>query len=122
MGLYYKDEYYKVVGICMEVHRILGFGLAEIVYNDALEYEFTRRELLFEREKEYLVEYKDIILKHKFYADFVVYDNIILEVKAISELTNVHFAQTVNYLRLAKGKLGIIVNFTTSLQHKRIIL
>lgn len=74
-----KEEYYKIIGICMEVHRHLRGGLLEVVYKDALEYEFIKNNIPFEREKEYFIEYKDIILPHKFYADFVVFDDIILE-------------------------------------------
>lgn len=122
MEIIQKEEYYKIVGICMEVHRNLGGGLLEIVYKDALEYEFSMNNIPFEREKEYFIEYKDIILPHKFYADFVVYDDIILEVKAIREIIDVHFAQTLNYVKLINGRLGIIANFNSrSLEHKRII-
>jgi len=122
MELLYKDEYFKIVGASMEIHRLLGSGLLEIVYKDALEYEFRQRGIPYEREKEYPVEYKGVILPHKFYADFVVYHNIILEVKAVSNIVNEHLAQTLNYITLAKSQLGIIVNFgASSLQHKRVI-
>ncbi len=121
--LLYKNENYKIVGICMEVHRILGSGLLEIVYKDALEYEFQRLGIPYEREKEYPVEYKGIILRHKFYADFVVYGNIIFEVKALSGIIDVHIARTINYVKLAKSQLGILVNFgAPSLQYKRLIV
>lgn len=106
----------------MEVHRHLGGGLLEIVYKDALEYEFAKNNIPFEREKEYFIEYKDIVLPHKFYADFVVYDDIILEVKAVKDIIDIHVAQTLNYVRLINGRLGIIANFNSrSLEHKRII-
>lgn len=122
MELYRKEEYFKVVGICMEVHRILGEGLLEIVYKDALEYEFRKHNIPFEREKQYDIKYKDIVLAHKFYADFVVYDEIILEIKATKEIIDEHMAQTINYLKLADSDLGNIINFNKkSLQHKRVI-
>lgn len=106
----------------MEVHRHLGGGLLEIVYKDALEYEFRKNNIPFEREKEYFIEYKDIVLPHKFYADFVVYDDIILEVKAVTAIIDIHIAQTLNYVRLINGNLGVIANFNSkSLEHKRII-
>jgi len=106
----------------MEVHRHLGGGLLEIVYKDALEYEFQKNNIPFEREKEYYIEYKEIILPRKFYADFVVYDDIILEVKVATAIADIHVAQTLNYVRLINGKLGIIANFNIrSLEHKRII-
>ena len=106
----------------MEVHRILGGGLLEIVYKDALEYEFNKHNIPFEREKKYDIRYKEIILTHKFYADFVVYDEIILEIKASKDIIDEHTAQTINYLKLADSGLGIIVNFNNkSLQHKRVV-
>jgi GxxExxY protein len=104
----------------MEVHRNLGPGLLEIIYKDALEIEFRENNILFEREKEFTIEYKGIILPHKFYADFVVNQDIILKVKAIKEFSNEHVAQILNYLKLAKSELGLLVNFQTkSLQYKR---
>ena len=121
MELYKKEEYYKIVGICMEVHRILGPDLSEIVYKDALEYEFIKNEIKFEREKEFNIKYKDIFLKHKFYADFIVLDDIILEIKVALEITKEHIAQTINYVNLAWSRLGIIVNFKNrSIEHRRI--
>jgi GxxExxY protein len=117
---YREQETYKIIGICMEVHRNLGPGLLEIIYKDALEIEFRENNILFEREKEFAIEYKGIILPHKFYADFVVNQDIILEVKAIKEFSNEHVAQILNYLKLAKSELGLLVNFQTkSLQYKR---
>ena len=68
----YKDETYTVIGICMEVHRTLGHGFLEIVYKDAIEYEIGKRNLSYYREKEYKIEYKGIILPHKFHADFAI--------------------------------------------------
>ncbi len=119
----YKNEHYKLVGLCIEIHRILGSGLLEVVYKDALEYELQQNKIPYTREKEYPVYYKGKLLPHQFYADFVVYDNIIVEVKALNEISKEHIAQTINYIKLARGKLGIIINFgTAELQHKRIIV
>ncbi|OOG70410.1 GxxExxY protein [Flavobacterium sp. A45] len=119
---YKKNENYEIVGLCMEVHRLLGPGLLEIVYKDALEIEFKNHNIPYEREKEYAVEYKGVILPHKFYADFVVYSDIILEVKSIKEISNDHLAQTLNYMKLADTPVGIIANFQNkSLVHKRLI-
>lgn len=123
MELYKKDECYKIVGICMEVDRILGCGLDEIVYKDALEYEFKKNNIPFEREKEFEIQYKDVILAHKFYADFMIFDEIILEIKTAKAIGDEHIAQTLNYINLSYNKLGIIVNFKNkSLEHKRIII
>ena len=118
----YQLESYQIMGILFDVHRNLGGGFSEIVYKDALEYEFKKHNIPFQREKEYSIQYKDIVLAHKFYADFVIYDEIILEVKASKDIIDEHTAQTINYLRLADSDLGIIVNFNKkSLQHKRVI-
>ena len=121
--LIYKEESYKIVGLCMEVHKQLGKGFLEIVYKDALEYEFRKANIPYEREKEYTVNYKGIILPHKFYADFVVYDKIILEAKAIKALTDEHTGQVINYLKVSKLNLGLLFNFgEQSLNSKRIVL
>ncbi len=120
--LVYKEETYRIIGICMEVHNQLGPGFLEIVYKDALEYEFQRQGILYEREKEYIVHYKDIVLKHKFWADFVVMDTIILEAKAISGLVDEFLNRTVNYLKVSDNKLGLIVNFgKDKLEYKRVV-
>ncbi len=122
MELIYPDESYKIIGICMEVHKNLGKGFLEIVYKDALEYEFKNAGVEFEREKEYVVQYKNIVLPHKFFADFVVFDKIILEVKSVSALTDEHIAQTLKYLKVSGLKLGLLVNFgELSLKFKRIV-
>jgi len=121
--LIYKEESYDIIGKCMEVHNNLGAGLLEIVYKDALELEFQRAGILYEREKEYVVNYKGVILPHKFYADFVVYDKIILEIKAVSVIAEAFIAQTINYLKISQNRLGLIVNFgKLKLNYKRIVL
>lgn len=84
----FKEESYKIIGICMEVHNNLGAGFLEIVYKDALEYEFKKANISYEREKVYEVNYKGIILPHRFYADFVVFENIILEVKGSDRIAD----------------------------------
>lgn len=120
--LIYKEEAYKIIGICMEVHNNLGHGFLEIVYKDALEYEFRKAGISYEREKQYAVVYKDVILPHKFYADFVIFDKIILEVKGVSGLPDEFTAQCINYLKVSGNKLALLVNFGTSrLQSKRVV-
>ena len=119
----YQSESFKVIGACMEVHKILGKGLLEVVYKDALEVEFNKQNMAFEREKKFEVQYKNILLKHSFYADFVVFDKIILEVKAQSGLVEEHYKQTLNYLAISKMKLALLINFgNDSLHFNRIIL
>lgn len=120
---YREEETYKIIGMCMEVHRNLGPGLLEVIYKDALEIELKENNIPFEREKEFLIEYKGKILPHKFYADFIVNEDIILEVKAVKEFSNEHIAQVLNYLKLANSEIGLLVNFQTkSLQYKRYAL
>ena len=107
----------------MEVHNILGKGLLEIIYKDAIEYELKEKEIPYEREKKFEVEYKGLILPHPFFADFVVYDNIILEVKAQKAIVAEHYSWVLNYLSISKCPIGLIVNFgESSLKTKRIIL
>ena len=106
-----KEESYQLIGICMEVHRELGMGFKEIVYKDALEYEFKNHSILYKREKEYKIEYKGIILPHRYNADFIVYGSIILEVKASYIIVNNFVKQTINYFKALGLQLGIINNF-----------
>lgn len=123
MSHYREDETYKIIGICMEVHRNLGSGLLEIIYKDAIEIELKEKNIFFEREKEFTIEYKGKILPHKFYGDFVVNGDIILEIKAVKNLSNEHTAQILNYIKLAKSEIGLLVNFQTkSLQYKRYVI
>jgi GxxExxY protein len=123
MSHYREEETYTIIGICMEVHRNLGPGLLEIIYKDAIEIELKENNIFFEREKEFIIEYKGKILPHKFYADFVVNGDIILEIKAVKELSNEHTAQILNYIKLAHSGIGLLVNFQTkSLQHKRFVI
>lgn len=118
-----QEETYKIIGIAMEIHSVLGKGFSEIVYKDAIEYEFKKNNIFYEREKEYLVNYKDFILPHKFYADFVVYDKIILEVKSKRGIIEEHNSQVLNYLAISKLEVGLLINFhEKSLDYKRIVL
>lgn len=116
-------ESYKLVGILFDVHGHLGKGFSEVVYKDAIEDEFKNLNIPFEREKEYSVNYKDTVLRHRFYADFVVFNKIILEIKSCDEFHENHIAQCLNYLKVSGNKLAILANFNKhSLEYKRIIL
>lgn len=122
-NLIYKEDSYKIIGICFEVHNNLGPGFLEIVYKDALEYEFKKAGIPYERGKEYKVHYKDIILPHKFYADFVLMDKIILEIKSVSAIVDEFIAQSINYLKVSENKLALLVNFgELKLNSKRLVL
>ena len=121
--LFLKEEAYQIIGICMEVHNILGKGHSEVIYEDALEYEFTWNNIPFKREVKYNIIYKDIILPHHYFADFVAYHEIIFEIKTIQSISTREIKQTLNYLAASKNKLGLLVNFgEDSLKYKRIIL
>ncbi|MFN7674379.1 GxxExxY protein [Flavobacterium sp.] len=120
---YLKEETYKIIGLCMKVHKILGKGHSENVYGDALEYEFKMNNIKYEREKKYNIEYKEIILPRYYFSDFTVFDEIILELKAIESLSSSEIKQTLNYLAASKNKLGLLINFgEDSLKYKRVIL
>lgn len=107
----------------MEVHQELGNGFLEAVYQEALEIEFIKRNILFEREKRLEIVYKGIKLKKVYIADFVCFDQIILEIKAISSLTTEHQSQLLNYLSAAELKVGLLINFgTKSLEYKRMVM
>ena len=108
-----KQEYmdmYNVVGAAMEVHSILGYGMAEAIYQEALAVEMEKRGMVAEREKELFLQYKDITLKKTYFADFY-YNGIIIELKSVEEITPVHRAQLFNYLRITKNNRGILFNF-----------
>ncbi len=119
----FQEETYKIIGIAMEIHSVLGKGFSEMVYKDAFEYEFRMNKIFYEREKEYSVNYKGIILPHKFYADFVVFDKIIVEVKSKKGIVEEHYSQVLNYLAISKLEVGLLLNFhEKSLEYKRIVL
>lgn len=117
-----QEETDLIIGIAIEIHKLLGAGFLEIVYKDAFEYEYRNRNVLFEREKEYVIQYKDVILPHKFYADFVVLDKVIVEVKAKEGgIAEEDLAQAINYLKVSGCKIGLILNFARlKLEIKRV--
>lgn len=117
-----QKETYKLIGLCMEIHRTLGPGLAEALYKDAMEVEFKLNDILYERERKYAVTCKGVTLKHYYYADLVVNESIIIEVKAQERGYESAAPQLINYLTLAKAPLGLLINFgERSLQYKRIV-
>lgn len=119
----FSKETYQIIGACMEVHSVLGKGFLEIVYKDALEYEFKLRKIPYERETRLDVHYKDIILPHYYFADFFVFGEIIVETKAQNGIIDELYKQTINYLAACHKTLGLLINFgEDSLKYKRIIL
>jgi GxxExxY protein len=120
--LIFKEQSYQIIGLCMEVHRELGHGFKEVVYKDALEYELKQAGIHYHREKQFVIPYKDIILQRKYCADFIVYDEIVIEAKATSMISNEFVTQTINYLKASSLKLGIIANFgQPSFTWKRVV-
>lgn len=118
----YKDECCDIIGACMEVHRELGTGFLEPVYQEALEIELDMQEIPFEREKLLHILYKKRKLKKEYVADFVCFDKIIVEIKAVEEIIPKHISQVLNYLKATGLKLGLLINFgEESLTWKRII-
>src|SRR6218665_3187316 len=116
-----KQETYEIIGICMEVHRILGKGLLEVVYKDAIEHELRLAGIRYEREKKYEIEYKGITLPHFFVADFIIND-IVVEIKAQNGMAIDQYAQIINYIKLSKSQVGLLINFgESSLKFKRFV-
>ena len=111
MELIYKQECFDITGAVMDVHSNLGTGFLEEVYQEALEIEFKKRNIPYEREKTLNIFYKDVQLKKFYKADFICYDKIIVELKSVKEVLPAHRAQVMNYLKATGFKLGLIFNF-----------
>ena len=111
MALLYENESYAIRGAAMKVYEILGHGFVESVYQEALEIEFRRRNIPYKREVEIEVYYDGVLLEKKFRADFVCYDSIIVELKAVSELDEGNLLQLSNYLKATHLRLGLLINF-----------
>ena len=119
----FKEETYSIIGNCMAVHNELGFGFHEQVYQEALSIEFARNNIPFEREKLLEVSYSGIVLNKKYIADFICYEKIIVEVKAVDEMIGEHISQVMNYLKATGLKIGLLANFVnTKLQYQRVVL
>ena len=104
----------KIIGACMEVHNELGNGFLEAVYQEALEKEFRLQSITYEREKFLPIIYKGEILNKEYFADFLCFDEIIVELKAVTVLSKAHKAQVINYLKAAGKEIGLLVNFGES--------
>ena len=104
----------RIIGCCITVHRHLGPGLLESVYETALEYELARVGLRYHKQKEIPVRYGDIILPIGFRADIIVEERVLIELKSVEKLQPLHWKQVLTYLKLAQLKLGLLVNFNTT--------
>ncbi len=108
-----KQEYqdiYEVVGVAMEVHKTLGRGMAEPIYQEAFALEMMLRGKKVEREKELRLYYKGVLMEKTYYADFF-YNGIVIEFKSVESITSDHRAQLMNYMRISKAERGVLFNF-----------
>ncbi len=121
-GLVYKEEVYEIVGAAMDVHKELGCGFLEAVYQEAFEIELKGRNIPFESQKKLAIYYKGKLLEKEYYADVVCYDKIIVELKALDRLTSKEESQVLNYLKASGLKVGVLINFgAASLEWKRFV-
>jgi len=118
--LRYEQETFQIIGAAMKVHRTLGPGFSEKVYQEALAIEFDECGIPYEREKEIHAVYRGTVLKSTFVPDFICYDKVIVELKAVKELDDVHRSQAINYAKIAGLKLSLLINFgKSSLEKER---
>ena len=122
--LIYKDESYRIIGACFEVYLEKGCGFLEGVYQECLEIEFELQGIPFAPQNALVLAYKGRHLKQRYTADFICYDKIIVELKAVSALAGEHRAQVLNYLNATRFRLGLLVNFGhhPKLEYERIVL
>ena len=118
-----KDQRtYKVIGAALEVHKELGCGFLESVYQEALSREFAAQGIPFKAQPVIEIQYKGEPLEKKYQPDFICYNEVIIEIKAISSLTGLEESQIINYLKATKLKVGLLLNFgSKSLEHKRFV-
>lgn len=120
----YKEEGYNILGACFEVYKQMGSGFLESVYHECLEIEFALRNIPFSSQASLPIAYKQRTLKQKFIPDFICYDGIIVEIKSVSDLADIHRAQVINYLKATEYKVGYLINFShyPRIQQERFIL
>ena len=117
----FRDEVFAIIGAAMEVHSKLGTGFLEAVYQEALEYEMRLRSIPYKAQQAIAIKYKDHLLQKSYVCDLLCFDEVLVELKAISKLTSVEEAQLLNYLRATGKAVGLLVNFgsTGKLEWKR---
>ncbi len=122
MALVNEQETYKVIGACMKVHKALGCGFLESVYQEALEKELKKQAIPFIRHKKLKILYDGLPLDKFFVADFVCFESLIVEIKAATFLHKSNFDQVINYLKATESEVGLLVNFgESSLKWKRFV-
>ena len=122
--IFFKNESYALQGAIFEVYKKMGVGFLEAVYQECLEKEFTLRKIPFKSQAEIRLNYKIIPLTHAYRADFICFDSIIIEIKTVSQILDVHRAHILNYLRVTHLKLGLLLNFSAfpKVEIERIVL
>ncbi len=121
--LIYKQEVFQIVGAAMNVHRYFGPGFTEKVYQEALQVEFQKQEIPYKRENPIRAKYHDIELNAEFVPDFICYNDIVVELKAVKELDDIHRSQAINYGKVAGTKLSLLINFgEPSLRYERYVI
>jgi GxxExxY protein len=109
--LVYGEEVFAIVGAAIEVHKQLGPGFLESVYQEAMEIELSARNIPFGPQQEMYIQYKGQILNKYYVADFICYDKIVVELKALDQLTGKAQAQVINYLKASDMRVGVLINF-----------
>ncbi len=109
--LIYKNESYKIIGACFEVYKLKGIGFTEPIYQECLQIEFGLQGIPFVSQPELQIEYKGTVLAHTFKPDFICFGNIIVELKALEKLNDIHRSQSLNYLNATTFELKLLVNF-----------
>ncbi|HCE46622.1 MAG TPA: GxxExxY protein [Lentisphaeria bacterium] len=124
MGIVFKEESYKITGACFEVYKEMGCGFLESVYQECLKMELQDQQIPFVEQSELKLFYKERLLKQTYRPDFICYDSIVVELKAVTDLTKEHQAQLFNYLRATNLRLGLLVNFGhyPKLEYERIVI
>ena len=124
MEIMFKEESYQIMGACFEVYKEMGCGFLETVYQECLELELNARAIPFVPQAELKLRYKGRVLQQKYFPDFILFEKIILEIKAVSELADEHRAQVHNYLKATGYRLGLLVNFGhyPKLEYERIVI
>jgi GxxExxY protein len=122
VDLIFKDEVYAIVGAAMEVHKVLGCGFLEAVYQEAFEIELGNRQIPYVAQKELIIYYKDRTLNKTYLADIVAFEKIVVEIKALTRLSSLEEAQLLNYLKATGFQAGLLINFgAQSLDWKRMV-
>jgi GxxExxY protein len=123
-NLLYRDEVFEIVGAAIEVHKEMGNGFLEPVYQESLQIELALREMKFTPQQRLKIFYKNIELKKEYIPDFICFDKIVVEIKALDNLTGVETSQILNYLKATKMRVGLLINFGSigKLEWKRFIV